>query len=149
MPTSRRSIYRLAAGSIPFGVALLVAATSGPPLLVADIAAVPFRSCSDEEPCNSWEHRMIQPPMGRFVHDEHTCNAPTYHAGPPCSGFAYSPDDVLGATVEQLAKLVDTPDSNVIWNEDRGAIQVLGCYDDVMASVPVNNAEFRHALAQH
>lgn len=81
------------------------------------------------------------------MYDGHDCNPPEFHYGPGCrDSMAYSPDDVFTAPAGRLAVYIECPHSNVIWNQDRGAIQVLGCNEAVVASVPVDNEQLRHAL---
>jgi hypothetical protein len=97
-------------------------------------------TCSDDTSvdCPVGQHKMVfAGPAGQFVFDSHDCLPPTLHSGPPCGSGLFGLEDVINATEAELAAMVSAPGSNVVFNAERGAVQLVGCYGLVDASIPI------------
>lgn len=82
------------------------------------------------------QHRMRH--GSEFAPDFHPCNPPQIHYGPDCpSAVAFSPGAVLSATAPQLLSMLNAEDTNVMYDDERDAIQVFGCNGNVVLHIPV------------
>ena len=151
--------YRLTAGILGMGLVVLICVASRPaPNLVLDsqaIVALPVitSGCSVDSRCLSMEeHKMVS--GSSFIYDAHTCAGPISHSGPVCpnggggggrgDGDPEIPiglDDVLKADPIHLAQMTEMPYTNVRWNSERQAIQMVDCFGQIVLHLPLSPTE--------
>lgn len=106
------------------------------PLDVSSLAWEPW-GCVTDLPCISEQHKMAG--GNDYGPDFHDCLAGAAHFGPKC-GVAYAPEQVIGASPAMLARMIATPESNVVYNSARNAVQVIGCDGSVVAHLPFDRS---------
>lgn len=99
-----------------------------------DPLAVPLEDCSDDTAScvATGEHGMED--GDTFTENNHTCMPPAAHEGQMCPGSqTFRPVDVWGADRLTLLAMLETRGTNVFYNQERQAIQVLGCDGESVA----------------
>lgn len=127
----------LVAGMLIAGLVAFVSprGSSGDVFGMLDPLAIPFaEDCSDDTaPCVAADHHAMKDGTD-FQEDNHDCQPPAGHTGPPCPGKqTFRPVDVWDADRLTLVAMLEAPGTNVFYNQERRAIQVLGCDGESVA----------------
>lgn len=125
-------------------------------LMVNPLAPVAFGDCADQVRCGPMFSYHKLPAGGTEFGYPHDCYEPQYHGGPLCGeddgggeeeggegdGHVFNVEDLLKMDRSDYRHLLAIPNTNVAYNADRKAIQLMNpCGASVILSIPLTEWE--------